>query len=306
MLIHSIINQQAGTAIDSDLPALCAEIRRVFESAGHDLMLDVVAPDKLHQAMQKAAQTPIEVLLIGGGDGTIRSAAALTMNSDIAIGIIPLGTHNRLAKDLNLPLDPIQAAQALVHGAIERIDVATANGKVFLCNSLIGLPPLFATERQRLRGRPLLERIVRYFAVIRQLLASRKRISLQLESDGRVEKIKALSMAITNNPYDEAYHIGLVRPDLATGQLAVYVSRHTSGWAMARAFIKAFLGQWKGDLQLLKLRTNELTINNKSGKLKLSNDGEVEDMTCPIHYKCHPGALAVLRADHQSQTSPLI
>ncbi len=71
----------------------------------------------------------------------------------MALGILPLGTLNRLARDLDLPLDIDQAIKGLVTTEPHKIDVGEVNGRIFLCNSFIGLPPMVTARRQSLRGK---------------------------------------------------------------------------------------------------------------------------------------------------------
>ena len=71
----------------------------------------VVPPKQLPAALIAAAETSDEIW-VGGGDGTLRSAAELVMKRDGVLGVLPLGTMNLLARDLNIPLEIEQAVAA--------------------------------------------------------------------------------------------------------------------------------------------------------------------------------------------------
>ena len=82
------------------------------------------------------------ILVIGGGDGTIGSAASVVVGTHIVLGILPLGTLNHFAKDLNLPTDLDAALDLIAAAKMRTVDVGEVNGRVFLNNSSIGILPL--------------------------------------------------------------------------------------------------------------------------------------------------------------------
>ena len=72
------------------------------------------------QALQEGA----ELVLAAGGDGTVRHVAAALVDTDVAMGIIPAGTGNLLARNLDVPLDDVEGAViAALNGTPERSDV---------------------------------------------------------------------------------------------------------------------------------------------------------------------------------------
>ncbi len=294
MRVSAIINERAGSALGRDLPAIEAAIREPFEAEGHQVKIVFSSPKNLAAAIDAAAKDDVDAIVVGGGDGTVRCGARAAIASGKTLGILPLGTLNRMARDLGIPLEPGAAAAALAAAETAKIDVASVNGSIYLCNSLIGLPPVYSAERQRLRGRPLRERLVGYAQVIKAILSSSKRFHVTLDHGGEQKPIRVLSMAIANNAYCEQPGIGLTRPALDGGELAVYASRHRSGWAMARALIRAIFGRWSGDPHLEQFRGRDITIRTGRKHLQVSNDGELETLATPLKYKSHPKALNVL------------
>lgn len=94
----------------------------------------------LDVAFQRAEQEGIRELWVGGGDGTVGSAAGLCLGKDIRIGILPLGTGNALARELGIPLDPLAAIDFLLETAQPRaIDLGMLNGKPFVTVATLGL-----------------------------------------------------------------------------------------------------------------------------------------------------------------------
>lgn len=105
-----------------------------------------------HEATQRDGQS---ALVVGGGDGTLGSVASILAGTDVALGILPLGTLNHFAKDLGVPLKLEAAMDVIAAGQSQRIDVAEVNGRIFVNNSSVGVYPFLVEERtaeQRLHG----------------------------------------------------------------------------------------------------------------------------------------------------------
>jgi diacylglycerol kinase family enzyme len=79
------------------------------------------------------------VVFVCGGDGTVMAAATALAGTDVAMAIVPLGTGNLLARNLNLPLDDEAAALRIgIHGATRAIDVGAIEGKRFVVMAGLG------------------------------------------------------------------------------------------------------------------------------------------------------------------------
>lgn len=88
-------------------------------------------------AAQKAAEKAFAVVAIGG-DGTINEIARSLVHTDTALGIIPCGSGNGLARHLQIPLDPRKAVDIINGGRLEVIDYGKINGVPFFCTCGVG------------------------------------------------------------------------------------------------------------------------------------------------------------------------
>ena len=175
------------------------------------------------------------------------------------------------------------------------IDVAEVNGEIFLCNSMLGLPPRFARHRQVLRGKAFAARAAGYWRVLREFLASRRRITVELEDEHRIRRVRALSVVVSNNVYGAEPSTKLLRESLSQGKLGIYVSLHESGRHMAMAMVRAMMGRWKSDPDLEFGASRRLTIHAPHRKrIRVSNDGEVSRLATPLQYAIRPQALVVI------------
>jgi diacylglycerol kinase family enzyme len=98
---------------------------------------------------KNAARGDSQTIVAGGGDGTISAIAAELVDTDKTLGVLPLGTLNHFAKDLNIPLDVKEAAQTIIAGHVVEVDVGEVNGQVFVNNSSLGLYPDIVRRREQ-------------------------------------------------------------------------------------------------------------------------------------------------------------
>ncbi|MBY0514894.1 MAG: hypothetical protein K2P78_13385, partial [Gemmataceae bacterium] len=81
----------------------------------------------------------VELVVLGGGDGTLNAAADALAAAGKPVGVLPLGTANDLARTLGLPTDLAAAAQVIADGHTRRIDLGRVNGRPFFNVASIGL-----------------------------------------------------------------------------------------------------------------------------------------------------------------------
>jgi diacylglycerol kinase (ATP) len=110
-------------------PELRQRVRKRLEAIC-DCLNQVTVDRGLNLAAQatEAAEENADLVVVAGGDGTIRDVAGALVKTEIALGIVPLGTANNLALSLNLPHDPDAVCDMIEAGLTRRIDVGLADG----------------------------------------------------------------------------------------------------------------------------------------------------------------------------------
>ena len=111
-----------------------------FNRALHDHVakhsdVDVVVVDSSSDVVQAAHQAAVdaEVVVAAGGDGTVSRVATGILGSDAALGIVPLGSTNIVAKSLGIPANPREAMKLLLASTSRRlIDVGRCDDHCFL------------------------------------------------------------------------------------------------------------------------------------------------------------------------------
>ncbi len=290
--ITVILNPAAGAENEGSLQGHLTEI-----FAQHDIgcQIHVIGSgDEITRAAEAAVRGGHDAVVAGGGDGTVSAVASALVDTECALGVLPVGTLNHFARDLHIPLEVEKAAQTIATGEIRQVDVGEVNGKIFINNSSLGLYP------SMLRGREQEQRLGRSkrMALFWALLAVLRRYPLLLvrltTDDGKEVTRRTPVVFIGNNKYEmKGFEIG-TRLSLDGGKLAVYVARHHGRWGLIRMGIEAVLGRLHRGADFDFVTTEEIKIETRKKRLHVSTDGEVSTFVPPLLYRIRPLALRVI------------
>lgn len=82
---------------------------------------------------REAAQEGVDIVAAVGGDGTVNEVARALVHTGTALGIVPCGSGNGLARHLRIPMHPAKALRVINEARISRLDSGTIDGKPFFC-----------------------------------------------------------------------------------------------------------------------------------------------------------------------------
>ncbi|WEX10046.1 diacylglycerol kinase family protein [Chelativorans sp. AA-79] len=295
MRIHAVLNRGGGTLSTMDLDALSARLREVMTRAGHDTEVRIVDGAEIVGAIRDACAHPqAEIVLAGGGDGTVSLAAGLLAGSQKVLAILPAGTMNLFARSLGIPLDIDAAMLALAYGRIRNVDIARVNGRPFVHQFSIGMHPQLIHLRSRM---PFHGRIGKLLASARAALATfRNPHNMEVAlTFGNAEMITTTSgIGITNNLFGEGHLPYADKPD--GGVLGIYIMRAEHRSDLLSFFVNMGLGRWRRNDQVEIHEAEEvhLKILSASRQLKNAIDGELCPLERDIHVALQPGSLRVL------------
>jgi diacylglycerol kinase family enzyme len=274
-------------------------LRRAFTAGGLDPEVfrcgnDVPVADALRAALER---TP-HCLVAAGGDGTVNAVAEAALEHDLPFGVLPLGTLNHFARDLDVP-DDIDAAvaaiaDALASGRERRVDVATANGRLFLNNASLGLYATMVVDRERQQRR--LGR-GKWSALLRATLAALREpqaFEVALEADGRTLRTRTPFVFVGNNDYIVQGPAAGTRANLDDGLLSVYVLHPRTAAGLLWLALRTLLLGTSGARDLDVFATRTLEVHARASRLTVARDGEVGELDTPIRFEVRPRALRVL------------
>lgn len=101
-------------------------------------------PEHLEATVKRVLAKKPDLVILGGGDGTISGLVDLLVGKGVVLGVLPLGTANSFARSLGLPLDVEGAVEALRNGRPKRIDLGMIDGDYFCSTAAMGISPQIA------------------------------------------------------------------------------------------------------------------------------------------------------------------
>lgn len=134
--ITFIVNPISGTQEKEQIIALINEYLDI-DKYTFQIIYTQYAGHAEEIAAQCAEDSHFAVVAVGG-DGTVNEVARVLTHTHTALGIIPCGSGNGLARHLQISMQPRKAIEAINEGIIERIDYGTINRRKFFCTCGVG------------------------------------------------------------------------------------------------------------------------------------------------------------------------
>ena len=295
-----ILNGASGIGGDQ---ALAQNVRDLFTSVG--MPAEVVlaqSGDEIAAKLSHVIDQSPDIVVAGGGDGTVSMVAAALVDTRIALGVLPLGTLNHFAKDLRIPLALDAAVKLIAAGKSQRVDVGEVNGRVFVNNSSLGLYPDVVHDRelqQRNMGRS------KWLAFFWASIAALRRypfLSVCLCVDGMQHRRRTPFVFIGNNEYHiEGFALGS-RERLNAGCLSLYSAHRPGRMRLLQFGLRALMGRLKQSRDFDALVATEFVVESRHQKMRVATDGEVTVMKPPLRYRSRPASLTVLVAAAPEQS----
>lgn len=292
-----IVNRQSGT------------VRTMGEDAARSLITQALGPEaeivmvsggEVEPAIRRlAAEGRFGRLIIGGGDGTVASAAGLLAGSGIAMGILPLGTMNLMAKAIGLPADPAEALAQLHLAEARPVDAARVGGRLFLHHISFGIQPRMVRIRERLGYSSRLTKMLAGLRAMASVLVRPQSLRLTLLVDGARQEVKAPALIVSNNIYDNS--AWLMQARLDEGLLGLYALKPMSRLAFLGLALDLLRGRWRDNLNIgeeharsVTIETSRRRFGRRRRSLWASIDGELSLLDLPLTITSEPSAVNML------------
>jgi YegS/Rv2252/BmrU family lipid kinase len=265
--------------------------------AAHGLVVEVFrceAGGSIADLVQAAIASAPAALVAAGGDGTVNAVATAALEHDLPFGVLPFGTLNHFARDLDIPDDVDKAIEAIAAGHERRVDVATANERLFLNNASLGLYATIVVDRERQQRRLGRGKWSALLRATLQALREPQAFEVAIEADGRMLCQRTPVVFIGNNDYIVQGPEAGRRASLDDGLLSVYVLHPRTAAGLLWLALRTLLRGTSGASDLDAFSTRQLEVHGRGARLPFARDGEVDDIETPIRFAVRPGALRVL------------
>jgi diacylglycerol kinase (ATP) len=268
------------------------ELRRILASEGvtsplwYEVEKSRQAPKHAGQAAAKGA----DVLFVWGGDGTVQRCIDAVAGTDTAVAILPAGTANLLAENLNVPHDLAEAVRIGLHGDRRRLDTGSVNGERFAVMAGAGFDAQMIAEADR-GAKDRLGRAAYVVTAIKSLRAPRVRATIEV--DGKPFFIGKVSCVLTANVGKilggiEAFP--QAQPDDGRLELGVVTARDPLQWA--RTFGSLALGHPEHS-PFAEVTQGKKFIIRFDRKVRFELDGGARPPTKKLRVKVHRGSVTV-------------
>ena len=143
---------------------------------------------------RQAASRAFDIAVAVGGDGTVNEVARSLVHTETALGIVPCGSGNGLARHLGIPMNPSGALRVIADCNIEKLDYGMINDTPFFCTCGVGFDAFVSSKFAESGKRGLLSYIEN---TLREGLKYRSD-TYDIEVDGEKQHYKAFLIACAN------------------------------------------------------------------------------------------------------------
>ena len=289
--IEIIINAGSGSVQQDETTRILTDL---FEQNNVKANINLAKNGgEIIQLAKRLAKSETEIIVAGGGDGTISAVASELININKTLGILPLGTLNNFSKDLRIPQDLEDAVKIIAENFTKQIDVGEVNGRKFVNNSSIGFYPRIVRQRekQQLKGRSKWN--AAFWATLKIFHVS-PFLKVKLDIDNKQFLRKTPFVFVGNNEYEmDFFNIGR-RKCLDDGKLSVYFLHRGGRTGLFMLAFRLLTGRLRQGKDFEEVRTEEITIQMQKKRILAAFDGEIAVLQTPLHYKILPKVLRVI------------
>jgi YegS/Rv2252/BmrU family lipid kinase len=246
-------------------------------------------PKDLCDVVARALAKKPDLLILGGGDGTVSGLVDQMVGHDVVLGVLPLGTANSFARTLGIPLDIDGAIDVIAAGNSRRIDLGMIDKDYYANCAALGISPQIAETvphgLKRVLGR------IGYLGWAAWQFTRFKPFTLIVGSGDREERLRVVEVRIANGPYHGGTEL-VESAEVDSGEIVVQAVLGHFKRRLIRNWFRAVVRHKGRHEDVREFRGRSLRIDTEP-RLPISIDGEVLAHT-PVTARIAPGIIEVM------------
>lgn len=292
----TILNHAAGKSSGSNPGDIPRRLGQLFSQFGIESEIILASRNAdLAALTRRAVDAGPDAVLAGGGDGTVSAVASVLAHTGVSLGILPLGTLNHFAKDLQIPTGLEGAIELIAKGLSRKVDMGEVNGRRFINNSSIGIYPHLVKNREDQRLKLGIGKWPALALAVVKVFRRFPELRVELLSDGLDITRHTPFVFVGNNVYNISLFTVRNRSAVDAGVLSVYIANRGGRFELLRIFSRALAGRLDQALDFTALTLHDFRVQTTGRRpVRVALDGEVVRMSPPLHYVTRPGALKVI------------
>lgn len=233
----------------------------------------------------------IDFVILGGGDGTISSAAKALYKHKLAFAVLPLGTANDLARSLGIPHSVPEAFQIIANNHRSKINLGVINGHYFFNAAHIGLGVKVTHELT-----PEVKKkwgVLSYLKAVFSAFKHNKPFGVTIAANQKTFKLRSIQLAVGNGRYYGGGNVVDEKSEIDDGRLCLYSLPPSSFWELLTRAHLLRNGRHREMEKTFTLFAQRIEIKTNHPK-EIHADGEPVSKT-PAVFEVIPRALEVIR-----------
>lgn len=171
----------------------------VLNELGFELItVPVKSPEYMPQVVRRHRDS-IDLVIVGGGDGTLNAIVDSLVDMKLPLGILPLGTANDLARTLKIPLTVESACRVIAQGQLKYIDLGCVNGKHFFNVASLGLSVEITGKLSK--GAKRRWGVLSYAMTALQVIGQTRPFNAEIVVNDKSVRVKTIQIAVGNGRF---------------------------------------------------------------------------------------------------------
>jgi YegS/Rv2252/BmrU family lipid kinase len=281
-----IVNPFSGIGRHRDIEK---HLHKILNQDKYDFSVEYTeSPGHATELSKNAIANGCQVIVAVGGDGTVNEVSKPIVETNIAMGIIPSGSGNGLARHLGIPMETDKAIRVINDGFSRSIDTVKANNHLFLSIAGIGFDALVARKfaKQKLRG------FFKYAFISITEFFPYEPTTFKMIADGNEIEREALFISFANS--DQFGYNTIISPQakIDDGLIDICIVKKFPAWVSPFLAPMLFTKKIDQTPYVEIVRAKEIFVKRKHKYMNL--DGEPVKLKKRLHIRVVPKSLNVI------------